>query len=91
MQNGGLDAPLRRGPGAIERAVRFVEAAGPARSREASAAARTVVAEPLGDVPGAWSEVTEAMHRIAGRGRDGLRPSGPLYPLATQCVIVTSA
>jgi glutamine amidotransferase len=36
--------------------------------------ARLVVSEPIGDLPGAWSEVPEATYGVIGRGHDELRP-----------------
>jgi glutamine amidotransferase len=36
--------------------------------------ARLIVSEPIGDLPGAWSEVPEASYGVVGRGHDELQP-----------------
>lgn len=40
---------------------------------ELSDDARLVISEPIGDLPGAWSEVPEASYGLVGRGEDELR------------------
>jgi glutamine amidotransferase len=42
--------------------------------RDFSDDARLIVSEPIGDLPGAWSEVPEASYGVVGRGEDELRP-----------------
>jgi glutamine amidotransferase len=48
--------------------------------RELSDDARLVVSEPIGDLPGAWSEVPESSYGIVGRGEDDLRPFAVEHP-----------
>jgi glutamine amidotransferase len=42
--------------------------------RELDDDARLVVSEPIGDLPGAWSEVPEASYGVVERGQDELHP-----------------
>jgi glutamine amidotransferase len=36
--------------------------------------ARVVVSEPIGDLPGAWTELPESSYGVVGKGEDQLRP-----------------
>jgi len=42
--------------------------------------ARLVVSEPIGDLPGAWIEVPEAMYGMVAKGHDTLHPFTPKPP-----------
>ena len=42
--------------------------------RDLSDDARLVVSEPIGDLPGAWTEVPEASYGVVGDGEDRLVP-----------------
>jgi glutamine amidotransferase len=48
--------------------------------RELDDDARLVVSEPIGDLPGAWSEVPEASYGVVERGQDELHPFAPEPP-----------
>jgi glutamine amidotransferase len=55
--------------------------------QEVSEDARLVVSEPMGDLPGAWSEVPEASYGVVGHGDDQLRPF-KVKPASTMVVSV---
>ena len=42
--------------------------------------ARLIVSEPIGDLPGAWSEVPESSYGVAGGGEDALLAFEPVAP-----------
>jgi predicted glutamine amidotransferase len=48
--------------------------------RQLSDDARLVVSEPIGDLPGAWTEVPEASYGVAGAGEAALYPFRVLAP-----------
>jgi glutamine amidotransferase len=55
--------------------------------QEVSADARLVVSEPMGDLPGAWSEVPESSCGVVGEGDDQLRPFKVQHPTAVAVTV----
>ena len=49
---------------------------------ELSDESRLIVSEPIGDLPGAWSEVPDSSYGIVGRGREEIRPFAVVAPPA---------
>ena len=49
----------------------------------ASDQARLIVSEPIGNLPGAWTEMPEASYTVVGPGQEGLRPFAPEPPATT--------
>lgn len=64
--------------------VRGLRARYPEREvlQEVSDDTRLIVSEPIGDLPGAWSEVPEASYGVVGQGHDELRPFSVVPPPA---------
>jgi glutamine amidotransferase len=60
----------------FSRDIRTLRALYPEREilQQLSDDARIVVSEPIGDLPGAWTEVPEGSYGVAGGGEDQLRP-----------------
>jgi predicted glutamine amidotransferase len=53
---------------------------------EISDDARLIVSEPIGDLPGAWSEVPESSYGVVGQGREELLPFVVIPPPARVAV-----
>jgi predicted glutamine amidotransferase len=60
----------------FSRDIRTLRALYPDRQilQDLSEDARIIVSEPIGDLPGAWTEVPEASYAVVGRGDGQLRP-----------------
>lgn len=54
---------------------------------ELSDDARIIVSEPVGDLPGAWTEVPEGSYGVVGKGDDQLRPFRVKLPSSSSLAV----